>query len=122
VFENSEPRGFQFSFSCVDGLQASGGYGTYPARWKKRDKTLEILVPQKGKPWNQETCELQAEMRPGLVFFWRNGAIAEEAAAVLKAWMTKHQYDPEKGKDDPAMAVGETVAPGDSDDPQIAEP
>jgi hypothetical protein len=29
-----------------------------------------------------------------------------ECAAVLKEWMVKHQYDPEKGKDEPVMGPG----------------
>jgi hypothetical protein len=122
LFEGGEPQGFTFSYSCVDGLQASAGYGVYPARWKKKDKTLEILRPQPGKPWNLETCSLQAEMRPGLVFYWKNSAIAEESAAVLKAWMAKHQYDPEKELVDPQPAAGESAAPADSSDPQLAGP
>lgn len=113
LFQNSQPVGFQFSFSCADGITASSGYGTFPARWKKQDRTLEILVPQPGKPWNLETCDLNAEMRPGLAFYWKNGDIAEEAAAALKGWMVKHDYDPEKGKVDPAVLPGETSASGD---------
>jgi hypothetical protein len=122
LFENGEPRGFEFHFSCMDGLRASGAYGTYPARWKKKDKTLEILKPEPGKPWNLEACDLHTEMRTGLVFFWRNGALAEEAAAVLKTWMVKHQYDPEKDKTDPIILEGEGTTPGGPNDPQIAEP
>jgi len=122
LFENGEPQGFQFSFSCMGGMKASSGYGSFPARWKKRDKTLEILLPETGKPWNMVSCQLQAEMRPGLVFYWKDGAMAEESAQVLKAWMAKHKYDPEKDDAEPAMAAGESVAPGDSSDPQLAGP
>jgi hypothetical protein len=124
LFENGEPRGFQFTFSCIGGMKASGGYGTFPARWKKRDKTLEILLPETGKPWNMRACELHAEIMPGLVFYWRKGALAEEAANVLKEWMVKHQYDPEKDMNDPVMAAGELdPAAGDgTGDSQVAEP
>jgi hypothetical protein len=122
LFENGEPQGFQFSFNCMGGMKASSGYGSFPARWKKRDKTLEILLPETGKPWNMVSCPLQTEMRPGLVFYWKDGALAEESAQTLKAWMAKHNYDPEKSDAEPAMAAGETVAPGDSSDPQLAGP
>jgi len=122
LFENGQPAGFEFDYGCIGGMTDSGGYGTYPARWKKRGKSLEILLPEKGKPWNLSACELRVEMRAGLVFYWRNGKLAEEGAAVLKAWMTKHQYDPEKDKNDPVMVAGETEGPGGPDDPQIAEP
>jgi len=67
LFENSDPRGFQFRYSCTVPMVASGGHETFPARWKKKDKALEILLPQAGKPWNQEGCDLQTEMQTGLV-------------------------------------------------------
>lgn len=108
LFEDGEPRGFQFSFSCIDGLKISNGYATFPARWKKKDRTLEVLLPETGKPWNLETCDLQAEMRPGLVFYWKNGNVAEKSATLLKDWMVKHLYDPEKGRDEPVLAPGES--------------
>jgi hypothetical protein len=101
LFENGEPRGFMFGYSCMDSLRTSGGYATFPARWKKKEKTLEVLLPEAGKPWNNVSCDLRAEMRPGLAFCLRNDEVAEESAAVFKDWMVKHQYDPEKGKDDP---------------------
>jgi hypothetical protein len=124
LFENGEPQGFQFSYDCIEGLKESSGYGTFPARWKKRGKTLEILLPQTRKPENLETCDLQVEMRPGLAFYWKNGALAEESAAVLKAWMVKHQYDPEKERVDPVPAAGETLGPDGevAEDPQLAGP
>ncbi|MGD0734332.1 MAG: hypothetical protein ABR976_04255 [Terracidiphilus sp.] len=103
LFEAGEPQGFEFSYSCMGGLKASVGYGTYPARWKKRAKTLEILVPQAGKPWNLETCGLRAEMRPGLAFVLNNDQVAEEAAKLFKEWMLKHQYNPEKDQNDPVV-------------------
>lgn len=124
LFENGEPRGLEFSYSCIGGMKESGGYGTYPARWKKKDKTLEILLPETGKPWNLQSCDLHAEMQLGLVFYWRKGVLAEEAAKVLKDWMVKHQYDPEKDMNDPVMVAGEPDAAGGdgTGDSQIAEP
>lgn len=118
LFENSEPRGFQFSFSCIDGLKASSGYANFPARWKKKDKTLEILLPETGKPWNLTPCQLQAEVRPGLAFYWKDSKIAEEPAAVLRDWMVKHHYDPEKNREEPVMLPGES----DTDDSPLASP
>ena len=122
LFENGQPQGFQFSYSCIGGMKPSSGYGAYPARWKKQGKTLEILLPETGKPWNLLACELHAQLRPTLAFYWRNGVLAEESAAVLKAWMVKHKYDPERDMVDPVMADGETQQPADSSDPQLAEP
>jgi hypothetical protein len=106
LFEGGEPQGFEFSYSCIGGLKASSGYGSYPARWKKKGKALEILVPQAGKPWNLETCGLHAEMRPGLAFYFQNGKVAEESAKLLKDWMMKNQYEPEKDQNDPVSPDG----------------
>jgi hypothetical protein len=103
LFEGGEPQGFQFSYSCTEPLQASAGYGTYPARWKKKQKTLEILLPQPGKPWNLEACGLRSELRPGLVFYFDNGKVTEESSKLLKEWMIKHKYDPEKDESDPIL-------------------
>jgi hypothetical protein len=35
LFENSEPRGFDFSYRCGERLRYSSGYETFLARWKK---------------------------------------------------------------------------------------
>jgi hypothetical protein len=113
LFENSDPRGFQFRYSCTVPMVASGGHETFPARWKKKDKALEILLPQAGKPWNQEGCDLQTEMQTGLVYYWKNGAVAEESDALLKAWMVKHKFDPENGSEEPAMAARDSTEESD---------
>jgi hypothetical protein len=116
LFEEGQPLGFQFRYSCVDPLRASEAYATYPARWKKRDKTLEILIPQPGKPWNLEGCDLQVVARPGLAYFWNpdDDRVVEETAAKFKEWMVKHQYDPEKDLNDPIGLDAEPGAPGES--------
>src|ERR1035438_9353723 len=124
LFENGEPRGFEFTSSCTEPPIASSGYGSFPAKWKKKEKTLEILLPQTGKPWNWESCDLRTEMAEGVVFYWKNGSLAVEAAKILKEWMVKPQYNPEQGKDEPILAVGELPAPGGTgpSDPQLAGP
>lgn len=114
LFENGEPHGFIFTYSCMQKPDESGGYGTYPARWKKKDKVLELLLPQTGKPWNMETCDLEPAMRPGLAYFWndKNDTVVEQSSAIFKDWMVKHQYDPEKGLDLPTDV---DVAPSSDD-------
>jgi len=114
LFENGQPRGFIYTYSCVAPLLASGGYASYPARWKKKDKVLEILVPEVGKPWNVEGCDLQPTMRPGLAYFWNDedDTVKEESAAVFKAWMVKHHYDPEKDLDLPIDVAPEPAGNG----------
>jgi hypothetical protein len=124
LFENGQPQALQFSYSCIDGLKSSSGYGTFPARWKKKDKTLEILQPETGKPENLESCDLHTELMPGTAFYWKSGSLSQEPATVLKAWMVKHQYDPEKDRNDPVLAAGETPGPDGeiTEDPQLAGP
>jgi hypothetical protein len=109
LFENSMPVAFEYSYSCMPGMRASGGYEPFPARWKKPGKTLEILVPEPGKPWNNESCVLRATMEPGIAFFWgEDDEVMQEPAVKFKEWMMKRQFDPENGKDmpiEPAPAV-----------------
>lgn len=116
LFEKGQPRGFEFRYRCVDPLKASEGYASYPAQWKKKEKTLEILVPLSGKPWVLETCDLQVSMRPGLAYSWNtdDDTVVEESAAVFKAWMAKHQYDPEKDMDLPMDPVPSPAGTGET--------
>jgi hypothetical protein len=105
LFENGEPRAFEFGYRCGDRLRKSDGFETYMARWKKPGKTLEILLPVLGKPGADESCELKVEMKDGVVYRWRNGSLVEQPAAQFKEWMIKHQYDPEHGNNVPVMAA-----------------
>ncbi|MGA8671790.1 MAG: hypothetical protein WB679_18050 [Terracidiphilus sp.] len=98
--QNGEPRGFDFSYSCGARLMVSPGYETYPARWKKPGQTLEILQPALGKPGAFESCEMKIGLKDA-AYFKHNGLLDEEPAATFKAWMEKHQYDPEHGKIEP---------------------
>ncbi len=110
LFENGEPRGFQFNYSCTVEMRASGSYSTFPARWKKHEKTLEILLPRKGTSEDMESCDLQAEMMPGQVFFWKDGVVSVESSALLKSWMVKHKFDPESSDEQPDIAGSESAA------------
>jgi hypothetical protein len=101
VIEHGQPQGFLFNNSCMVELRASVDYETFPARWKKRERTLEILEPEPGKPWNMASCDLQTDMRTGFAFYWEDGVVKEGPAEVYKKWMDKHQFDPEKGKEVP---------------------
>ncbi|MGA3011403.1 MAG: hypothetical protein ABSD72_14185 [Terracidiphilus sp.] len=92
LFENGEPRGFDFRYYCGNRLMNSMGYETYPARWKKPGKEMQILLPADGG-----TCDFKVDVKPDVVYVRHNGFLNEEPAAKYKAWMTKHQYDPEHG-------------------------
>ena len=110
LFEGGEPHAFQFTFSCAAAMTASAGYITFPARWKKPDKTLEILLPQRGKLDSLEPCDLQVELVPNLAYFWKDGALAAGPPPPLVDWMKKHQFDPEQGSDEPMLLPGDSAA------------
>jgi len=113
LFENGEPKGFDFSYQCADRLRVSAGYETYMARWKKPGRVLEILLPEFGKPGAGEGCELKVLMKD-TAYTRHNGMLGEEPAAEFKAWMVKHDYDPEHGKNEPLKI--------EADQPAAAKP
>jgi hypothetical protein len=104
LYQNGEPRGFDFSYRCGERLRTSAGFETYPARWKKQDQSLEVLLPVIGKQGAFDSCEMKVEMKD-TAYFKHAGVLDEEPAAVFKQWMERHQYDPEHGRNEP-------VAPG----------
>jgi hypothetical protein len=112
LFENGEPRGFDFKYRCGQRLRGNAGYETYPAKWKKPGKELEILLPQFGKPDSYDSCNLEVLMKAGTVYRRSNGLLGEASAAKYKEWMELHQYDPEKGKNEPVAKGPEPVATG----------
>jgi len=102
LYENGEPRGFDFRYYCGNRLMNSMGYETYPARWKKPGKDLQILLPADGG-----ACDLKVEVKANVVYVRHNGSLSEEPAVKFKEWMVKHQYDPEHGMDLPVAAAHE---------------
>ncbi len=113
LFENGQPRGFDFNYTCGQPITPQTGYETFPARWKKQDRELEILMPvMGGKPGEMNDCDLKVSMKTDAVYIRRNGDIGEEPAATFKAWMDKHQYDPEHGKDQPVDLASPKPAGG----------
>ena len=109
LYENGEPRGFDFSYRCGERLRASAGYETYLARWKKPGRTLEILQPQFGKPGAFDSCDLDVLMKDS-AYIRHNGLLDEESADRYKKWMVRHQYDPEHGKDIPVAPAPEPAS------------
>jgi hypothetical protein len=108
LYENGEPRGFEYGYRCGERLRNSDGFETYMARWRKPGRTLEILQPVLGKPNAANTCELKVEMKDGIAYHRRNGMLGEVHSEDLKAWMVKHQYDPEHGMNEPVFAASKT--------------
>ena len=113
LFENGQPRGFDFNYTCGQPITPQTGYETFLARWKKQDRELEILMPvMGGKPGEMNSCDLKVSMKPDSVYIRRNGDVGEEPTASFKAWMEKHEYDPEHGKDQPVNLNSPTPAGG----------
>ncbi len=99
LFEGGVPKGVDFQFECDTRLQTSSGFETFPAKWKKPGQELVILEPQFGKS-SYDTCHLKVMMKD-FVYVTRSGNLTTEPATVYKQWMTKHEYDPEQGKNTP---------------------
>ena len=111
LFEGGEPKGVDFQFECDTKLQTSSGYETFPAKWKKPGQELVILQPQFGKN-GYDTCRLKVMVKD-FVYVTRNGNLNSEPISVFKQWMTKHDYDPEHGKNTPTpMTPAETNQTG----------
>jgi hypothetical protein len=108
LFENSEPKGFDFSFRCSREVTYSSGYETYPARWKKPGVSLEILLPIMGKPNATDACELKVLMKDAMAYHTRNGVIYEEPSTAYKEWMDRVHYDPEHGMNQPVEPAQST--------------
>jgi hypothetical protein len=107
LYENGEPRGFDYSYHCANRVMNSVGYETYMARWKKPGR-LELLLPAMG-----DTCELKVDLKED-AYYKHDKVVREQPAAKFKAWMIEHQYDPEHGKNEPVGVQQEPVDPGDT--------
>ena len=106
LYENGQPRGFDYSYRCGERIRNSLGYETYLARWKKQGQSLEILLPKMGKPGAMEACELRVDMKD-FAYYRHNGTVDTEPVTAFKKWMDKHQYDPEHGKNEPTSVAPE---------------
>ncbi len=112
LFENGEPRGVDFSYECSEKVKPSFGFETYPAKWKKQGQELVVLMPVFGKAGKYFTCNFKTDLKD-FAYMAHNGQLRSEPSADFKAWMQKHDYDPEHGKNEPANLKQDT-APADS--------
>jgi len=102
LFENGQPRGMDFQFNCSNRLQTSSGYETFPAKWKKPNQELEVLIPEFGKSDKYDKCKFEVQMKD-FAYLQHNGMLATEPIEHFKEWMVKHDYDPEHGKNTPTF-------------------
>ena len=115
LFENVEPRAFDFRYQCGSRMMNSAGYETFRARWKKPGTELEMLLPA-----GAGACTLKVEIKDGIAFGRnKDHVMIEVPAAKYKEWMVKHQYDPEHGKEVPVdPAPQPKPAPGEANAPK----
>ena len=118
LFANGEVHGIEFTYSCSEKLKSSFGYETYGAKWKKPNQELTVLLPVYGKAGSFFTCNLKTDVKD-FAFTSHNGRIASESPAAFKAWMMKHDYDPEHGKN---MPVKNTDAADANHEPEHETP
>jgi len=109
LFANGDVHAMEFSYDCSEKLKASFGYETYPAKWKKPGQELVVLMPVFGKTGQYFTCNLKTDVKD-YAYFAHDGKMGSEPSSQFKAWMVKHEYDPEHGKDVPVNTAGN--APG----------
>ena len=115
LFENGEPKAIDFQFECDTKLQTSSGFETFPAKWKKPGEELVILQPKFGSNNSYDTCKLKVIVKD-FAYVSRSGNLTTEPAAAFKQWMTKHDYDPEHGKDTPTQVA---ASPAESAKPAL---
>jgi hypothetical protein len=119
LFENGEPRGMDFQFDCSRRLMASSGYETFPAKWKKPNQQLEVLIPEFGKENSYSTCTFKVQMKD-FAYLRRNGVMNTETVAAFKEWMIKHNYDPEHGKTMPTQSAAPVAGSSTPAQPESA--
>ena len=118
LFEGGEPKGLDFQFACENKLQVSVGYETFPARWKKPGQELVILQPQFGKS-TFDTCHLMVIVKD-FAYMSHDGKLSTEATSAFKAWMARHDYDPEHGKNIPVPTAADAANPSSPAEPAPA--
>lgn len=101
LFAKGEVHAVDFNFRCEQNLRPSLGFDTYPAKWNRPGKELVVLVPVFGKAGSFSTCDLQTDLKD-FAYSSNKGQIKQEPSANFKAWMVKHDYDPEHGKNQPS--------------------
>ncbi len=109
LFANGEVRGVDFNFDCSEKLRGSFGYETYPAKWKKPNQELIVLLPVFGKTNAYFTCNLKTDVKD-YAYVAHDGKMGSEPPEQFKAWMVKHDYDPEHGKNTPVKLEPQPTA------------
>jgi hypothetical protein len=107
LFANGEVHAVDFHFDCGQKIERSIGFETYMAKWRKPGQKLTVLFPVFGQSGKYFTCDLDTDVKPDVAYFTHNGSINTEPIVAFKAWMQKHNYDPEHGKNAPTSSEGD---------------
>lgn len=98
LFEKGTAHAVDYTYACTDKVRPTQGADTYPAKWKTPGHELVVLLPATNKQGMFFPCTFHAQVK-AFAYISTNGIIGQESAADFKAWMVKHQYDPEHDKD-----------------------
>jgi hypothetical protein len=109
LFANGEVHAIDFTFDCSEKLKSSFGYETYPAKWKKPNQELTVLLPVFGKANTFFTCNIKTDVKD-FAYIAHDGKMSSEPPAEFKAWMIKHDYDPEHDKNTPTRPEPKSAA------------
>lgn len=113
LFQNGEAHAVDFTYDCSEKLRASLSYETYPAKWKKPNQQLTILLPVFGKSNTYAPCTIKTDVKD-FAYATHDGIMSETSSAKYKTWMNRHDYDPEHGKNTPTNLSAQSAAPAPS--------
>lgn len=109
LFENGDVHGVDFNYACSEKLIPSFGFETYPAKWKKPNRELVVLLPTFGKTGSYFTCNFNTDVKEFVYFRGRRGGLGSESPQEYEAWMARHDYDPVHGKNLPVRTATRPV-------------
>ena len=109
LFAKGEVHAVDFHFRCDQNLRPSLGFDSYPAKWNRPGKELVLLVPVFGKAGAFFTCDLQTDLKD-FAYSSTKGQIKQEPSEDFKAWMVRHDYDPEHGRNQPSHTDSKPAA------------
>jgi hypothetical protein len=69
-----------FTVDCSEKLKTSFGYETYPAKWKRPNQELTVLLPFFGEINTYFTCNLEIDVKD-FAFFAHDGRMSSEPSA-----------------------------------------
>ena len=75
LFDGATVRGMNFTYDCPAQYAETIGNEAYVAKWKKPEKTLELVAEKTGEPGKSDTCEFRVTLHD-FVYDLQNGTLA----------------------------------------------